>query len=65
MIYYIITIRMYYDMWSYGKDRMASTLERLLEPPKPKLKWYHCLLCCYRDQQPSSENDILSMEEEK
>jgi len=56
---------MYYDMWSYGKDRMASTLERLLEPPKPKLKWYHCLLCCYRDQQPSSENDILSMEEEK
>ena len=30
--------------WSYGKDRMASVMERLLEPPKKK-HWYHYFNC--------------------
>jgi len=30
--------------WSFGKDRMASALERLLEPSKKK-KWYDCFDC--------------------
>jgi hypothetical protein len=36
------------DMWSHGKNRMASVLERLLEPPKPKKKWYQHIFCCYK-----------------
>ena len=28
---------MYWSDWSYGKERMSSSLERLLEPPKKKI----------------------------
>lgn len=52
---------MHDDMWSHGKNRMASTLERLLEPPKPKKKWYHCLLCCYRPKSDPSDKESLSV----
>uniref|UniRef100_A0A6C0IPR5 Uncharacterized protein n=1 Tax=viral metagenome TaxID=1070528 RepID=A0A6C0IPR5_9ZZZZ len=32
--------------WSYGKNRMVSALERLIEN-KPKRKWYHYVCCCF------------------
>ena len=31
--------------WSFGKNRMASALERLLEPPK-KVRWRFRYFCC-------------------
>lgn len=30
--------------WSYSKDRMASSMEKLLEPSKKK-KWYSWFNC--------------------
>jgi hypothetical protein len=38
---------------------MASALERLLEPPKPKLKWYHYWLCWGRSKPNTEERDEL------
>jgi hypothetical protein len=35
--------------WSYGKNRMASVLERLIEN-KPKKKWYH-YYCCFKKKE--------------
>ena len=32
--------------WSYGKNRMASALERLLEKPKKKVSWRYRYICC-------------------
>ena len=32
--------------WSYDKNRMASALERLLEPPKKKVRWRFRFFCC-------------------
>ncbi len=46
--------------WSYGKNRMASALERLLEPKK-KVRWrfrYFCC-CCKKD-----DNDVLILRPE-
>ena len=35
--------------WSFGKDRMRSTLEDMREPKK-KVSWkYYCCCCCKRD----------------
>lgn len=31
--------------WSFGKNRMASALERLLEPKK-KVRWRFRYFCC-------------------
>lgn len=31
--------------WSFGKNRMASALERLLEPKK-KVRWRFRYICC-------------------
>ena len=47
--------------WSYGKNRMASALERLLEPPKKKVRWrfrYFC--CCFKRD--DTDVSILSNE---
>lgn len=33
--------------WSYNRDRMASAMERLLEPPKKK-RWYEYFMCFRR-----------------
>ena len=34
--------------WSYSKDRMMSSMERLLDPPRKKI-WYE-LFICFRKQ---------------
>lgn len=46
--------------WSFGKNRMASALERLLEPKK-KVSWrfrYFCC-CCKKD-----DSDVLILSPE-
>lgn len=37
--------------WSYGKNRMASVLERLLEPKQEKPKtFFEKYLCCFSSE---------------
>jgi len=46
---------MYWSNWSYGKDRMNSTLERLLEPPKKK-KFFEKFCCFWNNKEDKSTN---------
>ena len=47
--------------WSYGKNRMASVMERLLEP-KPKRAWYH-YYCCFTKQKKDENRSSISYNE--
>lgn len=38
---------MYWENWSYGKDRMSSNLERLLYPPKKKPSSFKRYCSCF------------------
>lgn len=42
--------------WSYGKNRMASVMERLLEP-KSKQKWYYWF-CCFNKKKNKDDNRL-------
>jgi hypothetical protein len=50
--------------WSYGKNRVASALERLLEPKKKvRWRWYYFCCCCKYDaveniSQPATTGEI-------
>uniref|UniRef100_A0A6C0BSS8 Uncharacterized protein n=1 Tax=viral metagenome TaxID=1070528 RepID=A0A6C0BSS8_9ZZZZ len=33
--------------WSYGKNRMVSNLENLIEPQKRTTKWYYHYFYCF------------------
>ena len=46
---------MYWSNWSYGKDRMSSTLERLLEPPKKK-NFFENFCCFWNNKEDKSTN---------
>lgn len=46
--------------WSHGKDRMASVLERLLEPKKEKKTFSQKLtscFCCFTNKDKHIKND--------
>ena len=46
--------------WSFGKNRMASALERLLEPKK-KVRWrFRYICCCFK----RDDNDVLILRNE-
>ena len=49
---------MYWSDWSYGKNRMNSSLERLIEPPKKKniFKKYCCFCNKKEDKSTNTEN---------
>ena len=49
--------------WSYGKDRMASVMERLLEP-KQKRAWYHHY-CCFKKKERDKNRLSISFSKEK
>ena len=40
---------MYWSDWSYGKERMNSSLEKLLEPPKQKRSCILHYFSCFRE----------------
>ena len=52
---------MYWSNWSYGKDRMSSTLERLIEPPPKKnyLKKYCCFWNNKKDKSTNTESRTI------
>ena len=39
-------IIMYWDNWSFGKERMSSNLERLLNPPSKKPTFFEKYFTC-------------------
>lgn len=47
--------------WSYGKNRMVSVMERLLEP-KPKRKWYY-YCCCFKKKERDENRSSISYNE--
>ena len=51
--------------WSHGKDRMASVLERLLEPKKEKKTFSQKLkscFCCFTNKDKHIKNDKDSID---
>ena len=52
---------MYWSDWSYGKNRMSSSLERLIEPPKKKnfFKKYCCFFNKKEDKSTNTEHKTI------
>lgn len=44
---------MYWENWSYGKNRMSSNLEKLLDPPKKKLNCFKRYCSCFSSKKGS------------
>jgi hypothetical protein len=51
---------MYWENWSYGKDRMSSNLERLLNPPKKKPNCFKRYCSCFSSKK---ETKVVFKEE--
>jgi len=58
--YLYIYIFMYWENWSYGKDRMSSNLERLLYPSKKKPSSFQRYCSCFSSKK---ETKVVFKEE--
>ena len=41
-------IIMYWNNWSFGKERMSSNLEQLLDPPSKKPTFFEKYFTCFQ-----------------
>lgn len=49
---------MYWTDWSYGKRRMTSKLETLLEPPR-KRNYFERFFCFYNKRHEEKQSDSI------